>query len=608
MRPGRAGAALLLGAALAACTPEVGPPLGRAAPPGAGPERGGVMRLATLSDVRTLDPAIAFDEVTSPLLALAFATLVEPDDTGAGYGPGLAESWEVSPDGLHYRFRLRRGALFHDGAEVRAADVKRSIERALHPDTPCPVRSFYERVAGYEAFTSRRAPGLAGVRIEGDYEIAVDLAEPDATLLAVLALPTVAPLCASAGTTYDRHFAAEACGAGPFRLASWRPGRAVRFERFDGYYRPGLPHLDGVEWSLLVPSFTQRLRFERGELDLVRELTETDGRLFRLDPRWQGQGSWEAGRTIKGIFLNAESEPFRSASLRRAVAAAVDREAIASLRPAMIRPAFGLLPPAVPGHGGPPAQRFDYAAALEHMREAGYAYDPATGRGGYPRELDFVTVNDSFDAQVAEVYQQQLARVGLRVRVRALSYPAYLAETGRRGGAALGMDGWTADFADPADFFEPLFSSASIAPEDSQNRAFYSNPALDALLARARREREPSARLTLYREAERALAADAPWVFSYFPRSWEAWHAYVNGYRVHPTTRQAVRFAWLGRERRERRERLGHTGPALPSVAALFAPPSPFAPSPNALARPAALFAPSPNALARPDGAPQARR
>jgi ABC-type transport system substrate-binding protein len=529
------------------------------------PERGGWLRLATLSDVRTLDPAVAFDEVTSPLLGLTFATLVEPADEGAGFVPGLAESFEASPDGQTYRFRLRPGARFHDGAEVRAADVKRSLERALHPDTPCPVRSFYERIKGFDDFTARRAASLAGVRVEGEYALAIELREPDETLLAVLALPTAAPVCASAGATYDRRFAAEACGAGPFRLASWQPGRQVRFERFDGYFRPGVPYLDGVEWSLLVPSFTQRLRFERGELDLVRELGEADGRVFRLDPRWRGQSSWEAGRTVKGIFLNTASEPFRSAPLRRAAAAAVDRAAIASLRPQAIRPAYGLLPPAVPGHGGPPAQRFDYAAALEHMREAGYAYDPATGRGGYPRELDFVTINDSFDAQVAEVYQQQLARVGLRVRVRALSYPAYLAETGRAGGAALGMDGWSADFGDPADFFEPLFSSASIAPEDSQNRAFYANPAFDALLARARRERDPSARRALYAEAERVLADDAPWAFAYYPRAFEAWQGYVNGYRVHPALRQAVRFVWLGR-----RDQLSRFGRAA-SFAALGA-------------------------------------
>ncbi|HEU4409128.1 MAG TPA: ABC transporter substrate-binding protein [Polyangiaceae bacterium] len=554
--------------ALAACAPSVEPPRGRPAPAGARPERGGVLRLATLSDLRTLDPAVAFDEVSSPLLGLIFATLVEPDAEGRGFVPGLAEAWEASPDGRLYRFRLRPGARFHDGAEVRAADVKRSLERALHPDTPCPVRSFYERIAGFDDFTSRRAPALAGVRVEGEYALAIELSEPDATLLAVLALPTAAPLCASAGATYDRRFAAEACGAGPFRLASWRPGRSARLERFGGYYHPELPHLDGLEWSLLVPSFTQRLRFERGELDLVRELTETDGRLFRLDPRWRGQGAWEAGRTVKGIFLNAEAEPFQSAPLRRAAAAAIDREAIASLRPDMIRPAYGLLPPALPGHGGPPAQRFDYAAALGHMREAGYAYDPATGRGGYPRELDFVTVNDSFDAQVAEIYQQQLARVGLRVRVRALSYPAYLAETGRRGAAALGMDGWVADFADPADFFEPLFSSASIAPEDSQNRAFYANPRLDALLARARREREPAARLALYGEAERVLADDAPWVFAYYPRAWEMWQGYVHGYRPQDASRRALRSAWLGREGRER---LGRGGPGARSPLGAFA-------------------------------------
>ena len=113
------------------------------------PQHGGTLNLADRSDIRNLDPAIVFDAATTPIEQLLYAPLVDYDRQGRLVAL-LAERFDVSADGRRVTFKLREGALFHDGDEVTADDVKRSIERVLDHDTPCPAPSFYSSIAGYE--------------------------------------------------------------------------------------------------------------------------------------------------------------------------------------------------------------------------------------------------------------------------------------------------------------------------------------------------------------------------------------------------------------------------------------------------------------------------
>jgi ABC-type transport system substrate-binding protein len=560
MTPVHRGWSAVLALVLVACGDDrVPPPLGLSAVHADDtPKRGGRLRLATFSDVRSLDAAVAFDEVSHAIEQLLYAKLIDFSPTGEGFEPDLAERWTVSEDGLHYVFHLRMGVTFQDGSPFDASDVKRSLERMLSPDTPCPASSFYERIAGYSAYVGRKAAHLDGVKILGDHLVAIDLSEPDATLLATLALPVAAPVCRSAGATYDREFSTRACGAGPFRLRSWEAGRSVTLDRFDGYYRPGLPHLDGVDWQLGVPAFTQRFKFEAGEIDLLRELGEADLSRYLRSPEWQGHGAWEPGKTIHSFFMNTERAPFDRVEVRRAVVAAIDREAVAKIRPGSIRPASRLVPPAVPGFDPSPGQRFDYAAALDHMARAGFPYDPATKKGGWPAEIDFVTNGGTFDQEAAEIYQQQLARIGIRIHIKTLSYAAYLAESSRRGAAAMGTDGWAMDYPDPSDFFEPILHSRAIADEDSQNRAFFRNARFDELLDRGRRETRWSERLAIYRQAEDIVLSEAPWAIVYTKQWYELWHPYLRGYRIHPALSEHVAFTWLDADARARAARAAH--------------------------------------------------
>ncbi len=512
------------------------------------PRRGGVLRLASFADIRGLDPASISDGLSAIVIELLYAGLVDYDESGK-IVPDLAERWDVDQEGLTYRFVLRHDARFHDGEEVTAEDVKRSVERALHPTTPNPASSFYENLLGYKEYTEKKSPHLAGVVVEGKYVVSFKVKQPDATFLPVLGMQALRPVCKSAGTRYADGW--HPCGAGPFKLpqSGWDRGRSVSVVRHEGYFRPGLPHLDGVSWTYGMNIVTERFKFLDGELDSIREFSQPDLIKFQNDPRWRPFGQYEPDRTIYAQGMNVEMPPFDNVEVRRAVAAAIDREKYHLVRPSTVRAAHQLLPPSVPGYRAEfRGQRYDRAEALEHMRRAGYAYDPATGKGGYPHVVPYYAYKQGLTEFTGQLLQQDLAKIGIRIELRILSWPTFLALTHRRGKVAIAETGWNMDFPDPSDFFEPLFASKSIRDEDSSNTSFYRNPRLDGLLDRARRELDPVTRGVLYEEANAIVCDEAPWAFTHSNRWYDVWQPYVRGFREHPVWSQYVAGVWLDRE------------------------------------------------------------
>ena len=538
----RALSVVVAALATAACGKgSVRPPIGHARD--IPPQHGGTFRTAFFVDVRSLDAATAFDTGSSALELLIYDTLMSYDKKGH-LVPQLAESVDMSPDGKHYTFTLHRGVVMQDGNELKASDVKRSIERALDPDTPCPVPSFYDRIVGYKAFHNGKAKQLAGIRVTGDYTVVFDLSQPDATFLPKLALPVTAPVCRTAGRKYHRDF--KPCGAGRFKLVRFEHGQVVELARNQGYWQAGKPYLDRIVWYLSMQNYTQRFKFEDGHLDYMREFGEADGMLYRSAKSWQGMGAWEPSMLTAGIFMNCQMKPFDNVHMRRAVAYAINRKQIAAIRPGQVQPQYKVVPNViVPDSPGYPGQHYNYQRALEEMRLAGYPYDPKTGKGGYPHTIGYIAVINALSSESAQIYQQQLARIGIKIEIQVVGYPTYLAKAGRQHTVRMGVVGWNADYPDPSDFFEPILSTDAIQPENSQNTAFFSDKELDQLLVKARDSQDHAARLRMYRHAEQIVADKAPWATVYSYRYWELWQPYVHGYRPNPILQQDVRDVWL---------------------------------------------------------------
>ncbi len=507
------------------------------------PVAGGELRLATSFTVRTLDPATAPDEISIALVRLVYDRLLTFDEAGQ-LAPALAERFTWEDGGKRLVLHLRPGVRFQDGASFGAADVKRSIERALHPKSPSPGAAYYANFEGYDAYRSGKAAELAGVEVTAEHVVTFRLREPDATLPSLLTLSYVSPVCPSVPQSIADTTEAKLCGAGPFRIDRFEPEGGVRLVRNDGYYVPGIPHLDAIQLDFLVRPQAQRYRFERGELDFVRELSGADVMLVRADARWAPHSNLVESLRANAIFLNTEMPPFDNPDLRRAVSFAVDPSVLSKVR-ADTAPLARVVPDAVPGHRTPSVERrHDVAAALEAMKRAGYPYDPATGEGGWPEPIDYVTVPDTFEQSAAEVYQQQLARVGLRIRLRLVSHQTYLAEVQARRRATMGWAGWQADYPDPLTFFDPKLVSSAIG-DVSQNNSFYASPELDALVARARVETDGSVRDALFSRAEEIVHHDAPWIPVTTSRVFELRQPRLRGYTSTPLSQLDFSRAWL---------------------------------------------------------------
>lgn len=542
------GAALsLLGPVAVGCRDPVPPPIAASSPEGSPPRRGGVLRLASFADIRSIDPAVSAEAFGAAAMELLYAGLVDYDFQGNVVGD-LATRWEMEDGGRTYRFFLREGARFHDGDEVTADDVKRAAERSLHGSTPNPFASFFENLVGYGDYAAGKAEHLAGVEVPSRYVVTFRLVKPDATFLPVLGLAALRPVCKSAGHRYDPSW--QPCGAGPFRLppGGWDRGRSLNVVRHEGYFDAEHVYLDGVTWTFRVNTSTQRFKFEAGDQDLFRELTLPDFLRYTRDPRWVPHGGFEGEKAVWGEGMNTEMAPFDNVEVRRAVAAVIDRKKYALLKPGQVTEATQILPPVVPLHDASfQGQKHDDAGALAHMARAGLPFDPATGKGGWDKVIPYYAYNQGFAEMAAQVLQQELGRIGLRIEIRIVNYPSYLALTRRRHTVAFSPQGWQEDFPDPSDFFEALFSSKGIADEDSNNAAFYRNPRLDALLEEAHGELNPARRKALYRDANAIVCDDAPWAITHMTKIYEVWQPYLRGYRIHPVWEFFVTHTWLDR-------------------------------------------------------------
>lgn len=547
VRLGPLALSALLGAFAIGCSKELPAPIPAAHPEGTEPHRGGILNLATFGDVRAIDPANVADGLAPQILETLFAGLVDYDLEGK-IKPDIAERWVVDDEGTTYRFFLREGVRFHDGDEVTAEDVKRSVVRALHPSAPNPYSTYYSSIVGFSELAAKKTNTLEGVEVEGKYVVTFHLKEPDATFLFVLAMLPLRPVCKSAGDRYTDTW--HPCGAGPFKLPAdgWQRGHTLAVVRHEGYFRPGIPYLDGVRWTFHENQSSQTLKFLRGDLDLIRDFTSADLLRFQADPRWKPFADYDSERQILGEAMNVEMPPFDNVEIRKAVSAAIDRDALRQVRASNLRATNQLVPPGVFGYDAKlEGQRFDYQAALEHMRRAGYAYDPVTKTGGWPHVIPYVVYNMSLQDFMGQVLMQQLERIGIRLEIRVVNYPTFIALRGRRKASPFGPGFWVNDFPDAMSFLEPLFHTKSIADEDSNNWSFYSNPRVDDLLDRAHKELDDGRRQRLYTEAQNILSDDSPWAFTENYRSYTQRQAYLRDHHTHPMWMHDFSRAWLDR-------------------------------------------------------------
>lgn len=535
-------AGLLLGIAIQQLpSPPLGP---RFVGAGAGaPHSGGTLTFGESSNLHTLDPAFAYDVLSTGACRLLYDQLLDYDYDG-NMIPSLAESMPlVADEGRTFRFTLREGVKFHNGRTLQAEDVSWTMHRLLSERIGSPGYPFYKSIRGAEAYHRGETDHIDGIVVIDDRTIEFQLIEPDQTFLNALAMPFATPLArehvepleAEGGIT---EVSLHPVGTGPFKFVRWERGVQVEFDRFDEYWDPR-PRADHVVYLENIAPDVSSARFRNGDLDIIYRPNKVNRLFIRESEAWAPYRAEVPTPSVYAVTLNCELPPLDNVHVRRAIAYAIDRSKIERLDPGRNIAAYQVLPPMLPPYDPdlPEGQKYDLEDAKAEMRLAGYP-------DGLPEPIEMWVRTES-EARYAQLMQQDLKAIGIDLQIKMVTFATYLKEAGRPRVVPMAFSGWHQDFPDPSNFMDILFHSRSIHPVNSENRAFYRNPRLDRILDEGRAEIDTARRLELYAEANAILASDAPWAFLFYPVDLFAWQPYVMNFRPHPVWPLEYRNIWL---------------------------------------------------------------
>jgi dipeptide transport system substrate-binding protein len=442
-----------------------------------------------------------------------FETLVEFVPGTTQIGPGLADSWTVSPDGLEYTFKLRRDVRFHGNAAFRpsrpmnAEDVRFSLMRQWQKGHP------YHTVSGarYDYFQDLgMSELLESIEAPDEHTVRIRLTRPDAPFLANLAMLFNAIHSAEYAEQMLRartpeRLDNEPIGTGPYSFAGYQKDVTVRYRAFADYWG-GVQRIDTLVFSITPNPGVRLTKLKAGECHVMAFPNPADIRQIEQDPALRVLR--QEGMNVGYLSLHTRQKPFEDLRVRRAMSLAIDKAAI-------IEAVYGGA--GVPAKNPIPPTLWSYNYAIP-----GYPYDPAQAQrllaeagfpNGFETELWYMPVSRPYNPngrRVAEMIESDLARIGVRVRLVTDDWTRYRARI-QAGEAPMALFGWTGDNGDPDNFLHVLLGCTA-AREGGNNIAKWCHGEYDALVTTAKRTPERAERERLYRAAQEVFHEEAPWV------------------------------------------------------------------------------------------------
>ena len=229
---------------------------------------GGAITVTYKDDVATLDPAIGYDWQNWSMIKSLFDALMDYEPGTTTLKLDLAESYDISPDGKVFTFKLRDGVKFHNGRAMTSADVKYSLDRVTNPETQSPGAGFFGAIAGYDEVAAGTAKSLAGVTTPDEKTVRIELSRPDATFLHVMGLNFASIVPKEAVDEFGADFGKHPVGTGAFSLAEWTTGQRLVFAKNPDYWNKGVPYLDQITFEIGQEPIVALLRLQKGEVDI----------------------------------------------------------------------------------------------------------------------------------------------------------------------------------------------------------------------------------------------------------------------------------------------------------------------------------------------------
>lgn len=459
--------------------------------------------------------------------------LVEFEPGTTNIGPGLAESWDVSDDGLEYTFHLRQNVAFHTTEgftptrPFNADDVIYSFERQWKADHP------YHAIGGatYEYFNSMGLQDLlSSIEKVDDQTVKFVLNEPEAPFIANMGMDFASILSAEyadqmmeAGTPEQVDL--QPVGTGPFQLQAYQKDAIIRYQAHPEYWDGKAP-IDTLVFAITPDASVRWQKLQAGECHVMPYPNPADIEAMQQHPDITVLE--QEGLNVGYLAFNNEKPPFDDVKVRQALNMAINKQAIidvvfqgaGTVAKNPIPPTIWSYNDAVEDYPYDPEQ----AKAL--LEEAGVT-DLKTNIWAMPVQRPY----NPNARRMAELIQADWAEVGVEAEIVSFEWGEYLKRS-LEGEHETLLLGWTGDNGDPDNFLYVLLSCD--AAQDGANRARWCHEPFDELLIEAKRTADQAARTQLYEEAQVVFKEQAPWVTITHSVVFKPVHNEVVGFKINP--------------------------------------------------------------------------
>jgi len=487
-----------------------------------------VLLIGNKDEPADLDPTINDASSTERILQSLFEGLVNVGGDGTTIIPGVAEKWEVTPDGLTYTFHLRGSARWSNGAPVTSRDFLDSFMRALDPQLGSEAAGYVFPIRGARAFVEGRSadPASVGIAAPDARTLVLTLDHPAPSLLTLLAgtpfFPVYMPSLDANGGRHQRGGPWERPGVlvsnGPFTLSEWRPNAYVSVRRNPDYWDAGRIRLNEVRFIPTDDDDAEERSFRAGQLHVTRRLPVNKVAVYAA-------GHPDELHVIPSLrtnylTFNVGRAPFTDRRVRAAFSLAIDcRQLVDAALGRLGTPAYSWVRPGIGGYSPHGGFRYDPTEARRQLAEAGYP-----GGAGLPPVEFTLNGNGGITLQVAQVLQQMWVKnLGVQVSVAPLEFKAYLSASRERQFQVL-LDGW-GPIPDAADVLEMG------ATGDPNNDSTFSDKAYDAAFLASQTAPNGTARGAAFDAMEAINAREAAYAPLYYANVAFLVHPSVRGWR-----------------------------------------------------------------------------
>lgn len=473
-----------------------------------------------LADAKRLLPLFASDSASGEISGYIFNGLTKYDKNIRITGD-LAESWDISPDGLKITFHLRKGVKWHDGTEFTSDDVVFTYRTVTNPDIPTPYSSIYGPVEKIEA--------------PDKYTVRITYKEPYAPALESWGMGIMPKHYLEGKDLTSPEINRNPIGTGPYKLKEWVTGQKIVLEAFDDYFE-GKPNIDKVVARIIPDTATMFLELKFGGIDFMG-LTPPQYKLQAntefFNKYFQKFRYPSFGYTYLGY--NLLNPLFSDKRVRQAIAHAINKkEIIAGVLMGYGTPCTGPFPPESWAYN-PSVRDYEYNPdkAIHLLAEAGWKKNREGILEKNGKRFSFtVLVNQGNEARLktAQIIKEQLKKIGIEMNIKVLEWQAMLHEFIDKKRFEAVIMGWTLS-RDP-DIYDIWHSSKT--KEGEFNFISYKNEEVDRLLIQGRQTFDIEKRKKIYHRIHEILADEQPYLFLYVPDALPVLHKRFKGVEKAP--------------------------------------------------------------------------